>query len=67
MEDLLQAFEVLKDPRASILVLLWLVLEVRGLRRKVGLLFAGHGDQEARIRVLEERTGIPVARPAAQV
>lgn len=58
MDELLPFLDVLKDPRAAVLMMLWLALEVRALRRKVGLLFNGHGDQEARLQVLEDRTGV---------
>lgn len=60
MEDLV--LELLKDPRAQLAAILWLILEVRRLRGRVLALHNGHGDQEERIVELERRAGI-VPRP----
>ena len=54
--------ELLKDPRAQLLVLLWLVLEVRRLRGRVVALAAGHQEQDRRLEALEVRTKL--RRPA---
>lgn len=63
--DLLPLVRDIKDP-AAMAVILWAVLELRRFRRHVGKLYTRTDSHEGRLKVLEDRAGIPVACPIRQ-
>jgi pyrimidine operon attenuation protein/uracil phosphoribosyltransferase len=64
VDPLLQLLGQVKDPAVVVLVG-WLIVEVRGLRSKIGRVLDSQADHDKRLTVLEDRgeRALPVARP----